>query len=228
MLQLANVSKWCVWISGFPFSALVYLATDSQIPATSAAKISVHILEILQPARSKHTSYVSSWTLSNIQNNLPYGFHQFGWCIIFPTILDFWFFPVSPPPPPGSSNTTGEINLSNIRNISKITADFGNSSFKASQNGHMFRFLGFLSFKYRMKTSQVFKFLFKNSFLMLLALVLALYNGKLSFACYVVTLLKLCLVFAQSLQSQVLTVKDTALLLFINSTFVYKRLNIVF
>lgn len=56
MLQLANVSKWFVWISGFPFSALVYLATQSQIPATSAAKISVHILETLQLARSKYTS----------------------------------------------------------------------------------------------------------------------------------------------------------------------------
>lgn len=56
MLQLANVSKCFVWILGFPFSALVYLATHSQLPATSAAKISVHIMEILQLARSKQTS----------------------------------------------------------------------------------------------------------------------------------------------------------------------------
>lgn len=37
-------------------SAPVYLAAQLQTPATSVAKISVHVLEILQLARSKHTS----------------------------------------------------------------------------------------------------------------------------------------------------------------------------
>lgn len=79
------------------------------------------------------------------------------------------------------------------------------------------------SFKYLL----VFKFLIKNSYLMLLTLVLGLYNGKLSFAHYIVTLFKLCVVFAQSLQSEVLTVKDRVLHLFINPN-AYKNLDIVF
>lgn len=58
MFQLANVLKWFAWISRFPFSALFYLATYSQFPPTSAAKIAVHVLEILQLASSKHAFLV--------------------------------------------------------------------------------------------------------------------------------------------------------------------------
>lgn len=80
MFQLANMSKWFVWISGFPFSALVYLATYSQTPATSGAKISVHILEILQLARSKYTSLSlpEHYPIFKNKKKNSCGFYQFG------------------------------------------------------------------------------------------------------------------------------------------------------
>lgn len=84
MLQLENVSKLFVWISRFPFSAFVYLTTYSQLPPTSAAKISVRILETLQPASSKlifldldlypisKKSYFSWFPLTWLVHNLFY------------------------------------------------------------------------------------------------------------------------------------------------------------
>lgn len=174
MLQLANVSKWFVWISTFPFSALVYLATYSQLPPTSAAKISVHILEILQPASSKHIFLgildpypickkilflLVSISLVSAQS--------------FLLVLAASIFFLSHLPYHLGAVMWKEKWISTMEGLKNNCRLWKYNNFKASPSVHIFRLLVFLN-KCRMKLFQVFKFLFKNPLFMLLTLILAL------------------------------------------------------
>lgn len=111
-----------------PFSALVYLATYSQLPPTSAAKISVHILEI--PSWVFLTPIHYQNIFLQFQSSLLV--HNFFLLVLAASV----FFSLSSPAPPGS----GRRNESLPWNVSK-TASFGNNHFKASSNGHIFRLL---------------------------------------------------------------------------------------